>query len=116
MTPSEYVLSVMQAYPENEMTSRDLFEWETTTAIPLSGVANTLQYLHRMGKVVKSGEGKAIYWSLAPAGTSRPSKATKTDAPQAEPTPSANIPKIRSVEPAKPVAAHPVQVIRNSRW
>ena len=116
MTPSEYVLSVMQAYPDNEMTTRDLFDWQTTTAIPLSGVANTLQYLHRMGKVVKSGEGKAIYWSLAPAGMARPLK-TKTEvAPMAVPTPSANIPKIRSVEPAKPVAARPVHVIRNGRW
>ena len=116
MTPSEYVLSVMQAYPDNEMTSRDLFEWQTTTGIPQSGVANTLQYLHRMGKVVKSGEGKAIYWSLAPAGTARPLK-TKTEvAPQAVPQPSTAMSKMTPVEPAKPAASRPVQVIRNGRW
>lgn len=115
MTPSGYVLSVMQAYPDHEMTTRDLFDWQTTTAIPLSGIANTLQYLHRMGKVVKSGEGKAIYWSLAPAGTASPSKGKASDAPLALPPPLASILKTTKVGPAKPVV-HPVQVIRNGRW
>lgn len=74
MTPSEYVFSILQGYPDNEMQMADLLQWQTTTSFDRVALYNALNYLHSQGKVVKHSEGKGTWWALAPAGTPKPEK------------------------------------------
>lgn len=67
MSPSEYVLSVMRQFPDNEMTCNDLRDWQSETSFDKVALYNALSYLHMTGKVVKHREGRATWWAIARA-------------------------------------------------
>ena len=65
MSPSEYVMSVMTQFPDNEMTCNDLRDWQTETSFEKVALYNALSYLHATGKVVKHQEGRTTWWAIA---------------------------------------------------
>lgn len=67
MTPSEYVLSTLTEYPDNEMTARDLQEWQPESAgdrFDMVAIYNALAYLYAKRLVVKRREGGSTWWAL----------------------------------------------------
>lgn len=69
LTPGQYVLSVLQQFPDNELTAADLLDWQgDDQRFDKIAIYNALSHLYAKGLVVKNQEGRATWWAVSETG------------------------------------------------